>query len=405
MIVGHNYDCFVNSTSSNTMLDPTITNNNNTKTANTKSSSLLSSSLSLLLLNQQQSDTKIIKSDNILLYQYHYDDIINPERRYRRRHYRRKIQQVISLTNIPTISPMISISSSSQQPTTDLPTYMEETIPTISPQPTGISTRIINEFNITITTQPTISQQTSSTFAPTISAVPTYTDKCYVCDNNSSLYVNNYTHVVQIIPEVTATCGELDRAGRSGLIPPDISCELATNAVTNAIECQCGPLILSSSPILSPSISTTSPNNNDIIVSSDIPTPTITTIGSIINEPSDVPSDVSSTIVVTSTTPTSTPTGSGSDAMTSWTTTTTPTTITTTITTSTSTLSNNTNNMTIIPSTKRPTETSLPFDQPTSSPKSSSSSAMPISSSLHHLLHLLISSFVIMIMIVVPIII
>ena len=75
--------------------------------------------------------------------------------------------------------------------------------------------------------------------SPTSSPYPTYMSKCLVCGNEYARVVNPTNNV--IIFGESATCSEIEREGRHGLIPPQ-HCTIAQIAVQDACSCEDVPV-------------------------------------------------------------------------------------------------------------------------------------------------------------------
>lgn len=76
---------------------------------------------------------------------------------------------------------------------------------------------------------------TQPTESPTSSPYPTYMNKCFVCGNEYAQVVNP-TNKVLIFGE-SATCSEIEREGRHGLIPPQ-HCTIVQVAIKDACSCE-----------------------------------------------------------------------------------------------------------------------------------------------------------------------
>jgi hypothetical protein len=69
---------------------------------------------------------------------------------------------------------------------------------------------------------------------PTVSYSPTFAEKCLVCPDQGHPRLSN---AVVIVDNLTIACGELDAAGRRGIIPPDLCPEAQASALSS---CGCG---------------------------------------------------------------------------------------------------------------------------------------------------------------------
>jgi hypothetical protein len=95
-----------------------------------------------------------------------------------------------------------------------------------------------NEFP---TVMPTVTSK------PTTTVMPTFKDKCHVCNGDANQIVTNGLQLIQLQGE-TGTCVELHDNGLEGYIPPDLCSEAQSQA---ALYCNCTKI-----PVLDP---TTSP--------------------------------------------------------------------------------------------------------------------------------------------------
>lgn len=88
----------------------------------------------------------------------------------------------------------------------------------------------------------------SSTFEPTISMIPTYTEKCYVCKTNEQMIENQYKQFDFM--GYQTSCGEIEYVGKHGYLPPYV-CSIAIETVEE--HCSCISVALYYKPSTKPS--------------------------------------------------------------------------------------------------------------------------------------------------------